>query len=124
MQLPVCLAKALGISSTTHRILFISVSHRACPYSSAIAPHAFHSPLMAPMLKDFKKAVSAAKPSKPEGVTFVSTVTRKEIGEDIATAAYWLNHAEPTVRFAEGYAVAAGPGIDIFLSVDRRPPHL
>ena len=41
--------------------------------------HAFHSPMMNPMLKDFKKLVSAAKLSKPEGVKFISTVTGKDI---------------------------------------------
>lgn len=60
--------------------------------------HAFHSPLMAPMLEDFAAVAGDMSFSEPS-IPFVSTV---EGGPTTAAsdATYWVNHISAPVRFA------------------------
>ncbi|MFJ8857562.1 SDR family NAD(P)-dependent oxidoreductase [Streptomyces sp. NPDC102451] len=79
--------------------------------------HAFHSPLMDPMLEEFHGEL-AALTFRTATVPFVSTVT----GEPVTTtdADYWTEHARSPVRFADavlrlrdlgaGVFAEAGPG--------------
>ncbi len=58
--------------------------------------HAFHSPLMDPMLDDFRKAladVTFAEPTIP-------------LTKDVANLDYWVNHVRDTVRFADDVSAA------------------
>ncbi|MFI1180781.1 SDR family NAD(P)-dependent oxidoreductase [Streptomyces sp. NPDC020799] len=65
------------------------------------AGHAFHSPLMAPMLAEFGRVASGMAYGKP-GIPVVSTLTgRQAEGDDLRSAAYWVRHARETVRFGD-----------------------
>ncbi len=67
-----------------------------------VTSHAFHSPMMEPMVKPFLEKIKSIKLNKPS-VPFVSTVTTKWITDEQATnPEYWSNHVRATVRFAEG----------------------
>ncbi|MCB0850560.1 MAG: acyltransferase domain-containing protein, partial [Bacteroidetes bacterium] len=67
-----------------------------------VTSHAFHSPMMEPMLKPFLQKVKSVKLNKP-AIPFVSTATSKWITDEEATnPEYWVNHVRATVRFAEG----------------------
>ena len=61
--------------------------------------HAFHSPLMAPMLAPFGELVRAARLSPPE-CTFVSAKTARAETDLITDPAYWIDHVREPVRFA------------------------
>ncbi|MFC9178794.1 type I polyketide synthase [Streptomyces sp. NPDC057107] len=61
--------------------------------------HAFHSPLMEPMLAEFEKVVSGLSFSAPK-VPLVSGVTG-EVSSEVATAGYWVRHVREAVRFAD-----------------------
>nr|AXG22406.1 type I polyketide synthase [Nocardia argentinensis] len=66
--------------------------------------HAFHSPLMDPILDEFRDVLARLTYSAPT-VPFISTVTGGPV--DAATLAdpeYWVRHARATVRFAEAMA--------------------
>jgi glutamate-1-semialdehyde aminotransferase/acyl carrier protein len=64
--------------------------------------HAFHSPMMDPILKPFADLVQTIKLSPPT-IPFVSTVSATWISDEQATDyLYWANHLRATVRFAEG----------------------
>ncbi|HMB54497.1 MAG TPA: beta-ketoacyl synthase N-terminal-like domain-containing protein, partial [Thermoanaerobaculia bacterium] len=64
--------------------------------------HAFHSPMMEPILEEFAERVAAAKPRAPRG-RFVSNVTGSWITDAQATdPAYWAGHLRGCVRFADG----------------------
>jgi amino acid adenylation domain-containing protein/non-ribosomal peptide synthase protein (TIGR01720 family) len=64
--------------------------------------HAFHSPMMAPALRDFESELRKVRLRAP-AVPFVSNVTGTWIREDQATdPAYWVTHLRETVRFSEG----------------------
>lgn len=64
--------------------------------------HAFHSPMMNPVVAPFLEQCRAIELSKPE-TPFVSTVTANWISDDQATdPEYWAKHLRETVRFADG----------------------
>ncbi|MFB7915559.1 type I polyketide synthase [Streptomyces sp. NPDC056061] len=79
--------------------------------------HAFHSPLMTPMLDDFRTVVEGLSLGEPR-IPIVSTVTGKEIdAERIRTADHWVEHVARTVRFADAVAAAAAAGARTFLEI-------
>ena len=64
--------------------------------------HAFHSPMMDPVIEPFAAVVSRMALSPPR-IPFVSTVTGTWIKAEQATdPMYWARHLRETVRFAEG----------------------
>jgi amino acid adenylation domain-containing protein len=64
--------------------------------------HAFHSPMMDPILEPFGEVVRTVKLSPPK-IPFVSTVTADWITDEQAIdPVYWTDHLRATVRFAEG----------------------
>ncbi|MEV6669547.1 type I polyketide synthase [Streptomyces sp. NPDC051162] len=65
------------------------------------AGHAFHSPLMEPMLAEFGRIASRMTYGEP-GIPVISTLTgRRAEGDDLRSAAYWVRHARETVRFGD-----------------------
>lgn len=64
--------------------------------------HAFHSPMMEPVLVPFAEQVARLRLSAPE-IPFVSNLTGTWIRPEEATdAGYWAKHLRATVRFADG----------------------
>ena len=65
--------------------------------------HAFHSPLVEPMLDEFTAIVASVGLSPPTKA-LISNVTGRPASADVATPEYWRRHARDTVRFADGIA--------------------
>jgi len=64
--------------------------------------HAFHSPMMDPIVGPFLEQVKKIRLNAPS-IPFISTVTSRWITVAEATdPQYWANHLRATVRFAEG----------------------
>ncbi|HEY7492967.1 MAG TPA: type I polyketide synthase, partial [Candidatus Tectomicrobia bacterium] len=64
--------------------------------------HAFHSPMMEPILAPFTEEVKSVTLNSPQ-IPFVSNVTGTWIGNAEATdPRYWARHLRQTVRFADG----------------------
>ncbi|MCP4215214.1 MAG: KR domain-containing protein, partial [bacterium] len=64
--------------------------------------HAIHSPMMAPLLDRFEKAVLNTKRDLPT-IPFISNVTGTRVrGAELLEPAYWCRHLRGTVRFSEG----------------------
>ncbi|MGK5533901.1 SDR family NAD(P)-dependent oxidoreductase, partial [Streptomyces sp. URMC 129] len=79
--------------------------------------HAFHSPLMEPMLAAFRaelESVSFGVPSIP----LVSTVTGRLVSAgELADPSYWLRQVREPVRFADAVESLAGEGVSAFVEV-------
>ncbi|SCG58270.1 type I polyketide synthase [Micromonospora halophytica] len=79
--------------------------------------HAFHSPLMAPMLDEFRvvlDGLSFAAPLLP----VVSNLTGALADADeIRTADYWVRHVREAVRYADGITALRAAGADTFLEI-------
>ncbi|MFG6202084.1 SDR family NAD(P)-dependent oxidoreductase, partial [Nonomuraea sp. JJY05] len=76
--------------------------------------HAFHSPLMEPMLASFEEAISGLTYHEPT-LAIVSNLTGRlaEPGQ-LTRPAYWVEHVRQAVRFADGVTAA---GASHFLEV-------
>ncbi|MYX14680.1 SDR family NAD(P)-dependent oxidoreductase [Streptomyces sp. SID8374] len=77
--------------------------------------HAFHSPLMEPMLAEFEEVVSGLSFSAPR-IPLVSGVSG-EVSPDVATAAYWVRHVREAVRFADCVSHLEARGVLSYLEI-------
>ncbi|MDT0543549.1 type I polyketide synthase [Streptomyces lonegramiae] len=79
--------------------------------------HAFHSPLMEPMLDGFRRVVEGLSPEAPR-IPLVSNVTGEVASAELVCAPeYWVRHVRETVRFADGVAAMNEAGVTAFLEV-------
>ncbi|MER6589973.1 beta-ketoacyl synthase N-terminal-like domain-containing protein [Micromonospora chalcea] len=79
--------------------------------------HAFHSPLMEPVLERFRGIVERLDLAAPT-LPIVSNLTGALADADeIRTADYWVRHVREAVRYADGLAALRDAGVDTFLEV-------
>ncbi|WP_433796197.1 SDR family NAD(P)-dependent oxidoreductase [Actinoplanes sp. CA-252034] len=83
--------------------------------------HAFHSPLMEPMLAEFRRIVSGLS-FAPARLPIVSTVTG-ELADAASWSSpdYWVEQVRRPVRFADAVRTLAGRGVTVFLEAGPDP---
>jgi malonyl CoA-acyl carrier protein transacylase len=82
--------------------------------------HAFHSPLMEPMLGDFKQVAAGVTFSKPR-IRLVSNVTGKFADAELATPDYWCRHVRQPVQFAASMETLAQQRYELFVEIGPSP---
>ncbi len=85
-----------------------------------VVSHAFHSPLMAPMLEPFAEVANSID-YQPARRRVVSNVSGALAGPELATAQYWVDHVSAPVRYADGIEAMIGAGVDTFIEVGPHP---
>uniref|UniRef100_UPI0035CCE70F beta-ketoacyl synthase N-terminal-like domain-containing protein n=1 Tax=Actinophytocola gossypii TaxID=2812003 RepID=UPI0035CCE70F len=90
------------LAATGHRTAWLRVSH------------AFHSPLMDPMLAEFH-AVASTVTFAPPTIPLVSTVTGQPV--EPCTADYWTEQVRRPVRFADAVAALEAAGATTFVEI-------
>ncbi|WP_420878216.1 type I polyketide synthase, partial [Streptomyces sporangiiformans] len=79
--------------------------------------HAFHSPLMEPMLEEFRTVAESVTYGPPQ-LAVVSNVTGQAVGVgELESAEYWVRHVRQTVRFADGVSWLAEHGVTRFVEL-------
>ena len=83
--------------------------------------HAFHSPLMEPMLEEFRTIAESLDYTEPM-IPIVSTVTGKPIGTgELTTAGYWVDQIRSAVRFTDAVQALDERGCARSSKPDRTP---
>ena len=92
--------------------------------------HAFHSPLMEPMLEEFARIAARVEAREPQ-IALVSNVTAEPAGADgdFGSAQYWVKHIRQPVRFADSvrnlqtrgttHFIEVGPGSGLTASIEQ-----
>ncbi len=79
--------------------------------------HAFHSPLIKPMLDGFSEVVSSLDLNAPT-LPVISNTTGEQLTPEQATdPAYWVSHARQPVRFADAVATLKDQGATTYLEL-------
>ena len=82
--------------------------------------HAFHSPLIEPMLGSFETVTSEITYNKAR-IPIISNLTGEQANEDISTPQYWVNHLLKPVKFACGMETLEQMGYEVFLEIGPKP---
>ncbi|TSC24498.1 type I polyketide synthase [Corallococcus sp. Z5C101001] len=82
--------------------------------------HAFHSPLMEPMLPAFERVLRTVTLSPPS-LELISNVGGGVATAEVATAGYWCRHVRQPVRFAEGVQALVQRGFRVFVELGPKP---
>jgi acyl transferase domain-containing protein/acyl carrier protein len=102
------------ISGPEEDVLRLAAGFEGRKTSRLAVSHAFHSPLMTPMLADFARVAAGLSYAEP-AIPVVSTVTGEVA--DVTTPEYWIRNVAQTVRFADAITTLAAEGVSTFVEL-------
>ncbi|KAA3617209.1 MAG: amino acid adenylation domain-containing protein [Calditrichaeota bacterium] len=81
--------------------------------------HAFHSPLMDPILEEFEQTAKEIEYNKPK-IPLISNITG-QLHTQAPDAAYWTSHIRQAVNFSKGIQTLDELGCKLFLETGPHP---
>jgi acyl transferase domain-containing protein len=83
--------------------------------------HAFHSPVMDPLMEDIEAAVSRIRLHAPR-LPLVSSISGRWVGKmEIARPRYWSRRVRETVRFSDGLELLGHAGLSLLVEIGPHP---
>ncbi|KWA69864.1 non-ribosomal peptide synthetase [Burkholderia ubonensis] len=95
---------------------FAAQDIRSVPLNTS---HAFHSPLLEPMLDEFHAAAKAVRVARP-AIPFYSNLTGA-VMDEAPTDAYWRRHCREPVQFASSVERLAEAGFNLLVEIGPKP---
>ncbi|MFI1000543.1 type I polyketide synthase [Streptomyces galbus] len=110
--------RAVVVSGAEDTVLAVTGQLAAEGHRTTRLPvsHAFHSPLMEPMLEEFRAVVGGLTLRAPR-IAAVSSVTGRPVTDEWASAHYWVEQVRRPVRFADAARALADAGAGLFLEL-------
>lgn len=105
----------LAVAALADGLAVAGIEARRLPVS-----HAFHSPMMAPMLAPFAVAARAIR-YRGANLPVYSTLTGKLAQAELASADYWVRHVEAPVRFSDAMRALFDDGYRLFVEIGPKP---
>ncbi|MCX6050466.1 MAG: beta-ketoacyl synthase N-terminal-like domain-containing protein, partial [Chloroflexi bacterium] len=96
------------------------LSARGVKTTRLTVSHAFHSPLMEPMLADFAEVAGQITYALPR-ISLVSNLTGTLVRDEVTTPDYWCQHVRQPVLFAAGMATLAQRDVTAFVEIGPKP---
>jgi len=100
--------------------LAAKLSARSIRWTPLEVSHAFHSPLMTPVLGPFERFMrerSFGRQDRP----IVSNVTGAMARDELSSPDYWVQHVAKPVQFARGLEAVHAAGCDLFVEIGPKP---
>ncbi|HLO85985.1 MAG TPA: beta-ketoacyl synthase N-terminal-like domain-containing protein [Nostocaceae cyanobacterium] len=85
-----------------------------------LVSHAFHSPLIEPILEDFLQVAATVKYNAPQ-IEIISNVTGKQLTATEINPEYWCRHLRTGVQLAESFNTLDASGCQIFVEIGPKP---
>ncbi|BAZ33985.1 polyketide synthase (plasmid) [Cylindrospermum sp. NIES-4074] len=82
--------------------------------------HAFHSPLMEPILAEFRQIAATVTYGKPQ-IDIISNVTGELLTAEAIAPEYWCRHLREEVQFAHSMETLHKYGYDVFVEMGPKP---
>jgi len=82
--------------------------------------HAFHSPLMAPMLAEYETLARGVSLSAPK-IPLISCVDGASFSVEAATSDYWVRQVRAPVRFTDATAALKAQNITTYIEIGPHP---
>ena len=109
-----------GTQNEVHSLLDIFKSKGVISHPLNVS-HAFHSPLMEPMLEAFEE-IALRVPFRTPQIQLISNVTGCFFQDDqLPDSKYWCRHILQTVMFAKGMKTLRSKGYNVFLELGPSP---
>ncbi|WP_203935221.1 type I polyketide synthase, partial [Virgisporangium ochraceum] len=98
--------RSVVVSGEEEAVLAVTAGFKA---KRLTVSHAFHSPLMEPMLDEFRRVVSA--------LTFRAPAIPIAASGDVTDPEYWVSHVREAVRFHDGMKALEAAGVTTYLEL-------
>ncbi|MFI5958876.1 SDR family NAD(P)-dependent oxidoreductase [Cryptosporangium sp. NPDC051539] len=87
-----------------------TLAERGVAHARLRTSHAFHSPLMEPVLEEFRSAVAGVVRNRPERPLLSNLTGGWADPEAVTSPDYWVDHLRGTVRFGDNLAALLAQG--------------